>query len=552
MLAQLSIKNYVLIENQTIDFQEGFSVITGETGAGKSIIIGALGLLLGDRAEKDVVMKESTKCIIEGYFDIAKLNTSGFFEKYDLDKENLSIIRREINVNGKSRAFINDTPVNLQVLKAFGILLMDIHSQNQNEQLNSLTYRLNILDSYANHQQLLVDYKNLFFLYLNQLKHLDEFRQSLRAQMNEQEYHQFLFDELDALSVKAGEQIDLEEELNILSHAEEIKSAVYHVASLIDSSDDSLIEKLELGQDGLNKIADYLDLVKSLSIRLRSVTIELKDIGSELSALDHEVNFDQKRLTEVEERLNEIYSLNRKHGKNNSDELITLKEELSEKIYGISELEKQIQLLSKQIESSLNDLKRMANQLHLNRVKAAKKIENLVIELLKELGLPDATIKIKVDKQTELAQYGWDSINFLFSANKGGALTEMKKVASGGEMSRLMLAFKYVMALKKALPSIVFDEVDSGVSGEIADKLARIMEKLGLNLQVISITHLPQVAARAKTHYLVYKENDSIFARSKIKKLNSKQRLHEIAGMLSGAQIEESAIKHAEKLLKFN
>jgi DNA repair protein RecN (Recombination protein N) len=552
MLSHLSIQNYVLIENQSIDFQAGFSVITGETGAGKSIVLGALGLLLGDRADKEVVMQDAKKCIVEGHFDITKLGIDNFFQEHDLDQDDISIIRREVNRNGKSRAFINDTPVTLQVLKSFGILLMDIHSQNQNDQLNSLLYRLNILDSYADHSQLLNDYKKQFVAYTELQNKLEILKKTLREQKNEQEYHQFLFDELDAVSLKEGEQFELEDELKLLSHAEEIKSTVYQVAHLIDSPDDSLIEKLELGQLSLSKIANYLELVHALSERLKSVTIELKDIGGELSTLDDEVNFDQNRLAEVEERLNEIYSLNRKHGKNNSDELIELREELSNKIYGITEIEDQIQSLSAQLQAGLSGLKASADQLHFNRLKSASKIENLVIELLKELGLLNAVVKIQLDKQSELTSHGWDEVRFLFSANKGGTLAEIKKVASGGEMSRLMLAFKYVMALKKALPSIVFDEIDSGVSGEIADKLAGIMEKLGAHLQVISITHLPQVAARAKTHYLVYKENDSIFARSKIMKLNSQQRLHEIAGMLSGAQIEESAIKHAEKLLKFN
>lgn len=552
MLTQLSIKNYVLIENQKIDFQKGFSVITGETGAGKSIILGALGLLLGDRADKDVVMEGATKCIVEGHFDITILNTKRFFKENDLDFEEVSIIRREVNKNGKSRAFINDTPVRLQILKQFGLLLMDIHSQNQNEQLNSSDYRLDIIDAYANHDKMLKNYQVLFNEYNMASEQLEILKTELREQKNEQEYHQFLFDELEALKLNNGEQIDLEEELNLLNHAEEIKSALYQVSSFLSSSDENIIENLEKSQFSLEKVAEYLELAKSLSERINSVVIELKDVSDEISTLENDIQFDQERMNEVEERLNNIYSLNRKHGKNNSDELIELKEELSTKIYGISELEDKITNLENTLDRQLTELKKMADELHQNRKNASSKIENLVIELLKELGLNNASLELQINKNADLSASGWDATKFLFAANKGARLSEMKKVASGGEMSRLMLAFKYVMALKRSLPTIVFDEVDSGVSGEIADKLAIVMEKLGQKIQVVSITHLPQVAARANSHYLVYKENESKFARSKIEKLNSQNRLHEIASMLSGSQIEESAIKHAEKLLRLN
>lgn len=552
MIVKLAIKNYVLIENQVIDFQNGFSVITGETGAGKSIILGALGLLLGERADKEVVMQEATKCIVEGHYDITKLNTKSFFKENDLDFEEVSTIRREVNKNGKSRAFINDTPVTLQVLKQFGLLLMDIHSQNQNEQLNSSDYRLDIIDSYANHDKLLKTYRTIYSKYLVDSNGLEGLKNQLREQKNEQEYHQFLFDELESLKLNQGEQTELEEELNLLNHAEEIKSAVFQVNSYLSSSEENIIEKLESGQYSLEKISSYVEIAKSLSERINSISIELKDIADELSTLDNDIQFDQGRLAEVEERLNDIYTLNRKHGKSHSDELIEFREELSTKIYGISELEEKIQELEDGLVKQLEELKKLADQLHYNRKSASVKIENLVIDLLKELGLQNAIIKVQIDKKQELSNSGWDSTQFLFSANKGVKLSEMKKVASGGEMSRLMLAFKYVMALKKSLPTIVFDEVDSGVSGEIAAKLAAVMEKLGQQIQVISITHLPQVAARASAHYLVYKENESIFARSKIEKLNAQKRLHEIAGMLSGSQIEESAIKHAEKLLRLN
>lgn len=552
MLVQLTIKNYVLIENQKIDFHDGFSVLTGETGAGKSIILGALGLLMGDRADKDVVLGDAAKCVIEGQFDISKLGLSRFFKQQDLDEDETSIIRREVNKNGKSRAFINDTPVTLQVLKSFGMMIMDIHSQNQNAQLNSQLYRLGIIDSYANHDDLLEDYKVKFKEYKTQIEELEQLRVQFRDQKNEQEYHQFLFDELESLNLRVGEQDELEEELNMLSHAEEIKSALFSASQSIYASDENIVDQLEVIHSGLDKMNSYHSELKSLSERLQSLIIELKDIGDETASLDDAFQFDQDRHEVVNNRLNEIFSLNRKHGKSHANELIELHDDLSTKIYGLSHLEDQITKLEKKSGSLYLKLLKKAEKLSENRSVASGKIENLVVELLKDLGMKNAELKIQLDRKEELTNEGFDGNKFLFKANKSGHLSEMKKVASGGELSRLMLSFKYIMALKKSMPTIVFDEVDTGVSGEIADKLAGLMSKLGVNIQVISITHLPQVAARAKYHYLVYKENDSIFTRSKIKELNHQQRLKEIAAMLSGAEIEDSALKHAEKLLKIN
>lgn len=549
MLKYLSISNYVLIENQAIDFQSGFSVLTGETGAGKSIILGALGLLMGDRADKDVVMEDAKKCIIEGHFNISELNLNSFFNLHDIDYEEVSILRREVTKAGKSRAFVNDSPVNLVTLKALGTQLMDIHSQNQNQQLNNSNFRLSIIDAYADHSSLINDYQSLFKEYKQTLQTTMDLKENYQKEINEQEYHQFLFDEIEKLNIFVGEQKEIEDELKILTHAEEIKSALYNSSSNLIYGDDNIIHQLELIYDRLLKVASFQSSIGELESRLSSIIIELKDIGEESSSLDGEFQFDPNRLEFLNERLQEIFTLVRKHRLNNADELILFKEQMSDKIHSVMDLDMQIKQQEELLNQQYNSLQKQANQLSENRKLAVKMIESLVLGHLKELGLSKAELKIELEKLHDLTIDGIDSSKFLFKANSGAKLSEINKVASGGEMSRLMLSFKYVLALKKALPTIVFDEIDSGVSGEIADKLARLMEKLGRQIQVIAISHLPQIASRAEHHYLVYKENESIFTRSKINKLNQKERLNEVAAMLSGSNIGASAIEHAKELL---
>jgi len=549
MLQHLSISNYVLIENQEIDFQSGFSVLTGETGAGKSIILGALGLLMGNRADKEVVLEEGKKCIIEGHFNISQLHLKDLFQKHDLDYEEVSILRREITKAGKSRAFVNDSPVNLTLLKLLGSFLMDIHSQNQNQQLNNSDFRLSIIDAYADHDELLRAYKTDFKKYKEDLNALVQLKSNYQNQINEQEYHQFLFDEIEKLQLVSGEQKDIEEELKVLNHAEEIKSSLFSASSELVSSDDNIIQQLERIQGHLQKVSSYHQPISELENRLQSLIIELKDIGEESSLLDDQFQFDPNRLDLLNDRLQEIFSLIRKHRLNDADDLIHFKEELSEKIHSVLSLDSKISKQEELLNKLAASLMKQAGRLSKNRKSAVQKIEKLVMENLKNLGLAKAELKIDLLNLEELSMDGMDSTKFLFKANSGSKLSEMNKVASGGEMSRLMLSFKYVLALKKALPTIIFDEIDSGVSGEIADKLARLMEKLGHQIQVLAISHLPQIASRAQGHYLVYKENDSIFTRSKIKKLNQQERLKEIAAMLSGSKVGDSAIEHAKELL---
>lgn len=539
----------MLIENQVIDFQSGFSVITGETGAGKSIILGALGLILGDRADTEVVLNKEQKCIVEASFNVETLNLQDFFKTYDLDYDPISIVRREISKAGKSRAFVNDTPVNLNILKNLGVKLMDIHSQNQNHQLNQTDYRMGILDAYANHEPQLEEYKSLFNQYKNGLIELDLLKASYQKQVNEQEYHQYLFDEIEKANIQEGEQKEIEEELQILSHAEEIKSALFQSSNEIINSDQNIVHQLEALLSQVRKIASFQSDIEQLEKRLESVIIELKDIGGEASALEEQFQFDPSRIAFLNDKLETIITLCRKHRLENADELIAFKEELSSRIYTVTHLDSEINKLNEKQEILLNKLKKRALLIRANRINASKKIEKLVLKELKGLGLQEAELKIELLELNDITKSGIDNAKFLFKANKGSHFSEMSKVASGGEISRLMLSFKYTLAMKKSLPSIIFDEIDSGVSGEIADKLARLMNKLGEKSQVISITHLPQIAAKAHHHYLVYKENDSIFTRSKIKKLNQQNRLKEIAAMLSGSVIGDSALNHAEELL---
>ena len=549
MLLQLTIKNYVLIENQSIDFQSGFSVLTGETGAGKSIILGALGLIMGDRADTDVVMDESKKCIVEGQFSVEKLNLKDFFDENDLDYEQSCILRREVTKSGKSRAFVNDTPVNLQVLKELSSQLMDIHSQNQNQQLNSSAYRLDIIDAYADHQILLSTYRSDYKNYQEDVKKLEQLKVEYRSKLNEQEFNQYLFDEIEQVKVSKGEQLDLEEELKILSNAEEIKTALFKTADQINLSEENSLHQFQLIFHHLNKVAPFHERIQNISDRLSSLIIEMKDIGEEAESLMDDFQFDPQRLDWVNERLQQLFSLSRKHGLEKADELLDFQEELSSRIHSLMDMDEQIKQLEIDIKKKYTSLHQQARELRKNRLSAIQQIENLLIKQLIELGMPKAEIQFDLTELPEINKDGIDSNQFLFKANSGSKLTEVKKAASGGELSRLMLSFKYILALRQSIPSIIFDEIDSGVSGEIADKLARVMVSLGEQIQVISISHLPQIAAKAKNHYLVYKQNESIFTRSKIKKLNQQERLNEVAAMLSGAEIGASAIEHAKELL---
>jgi len=549
MLTQLSITNYILIKQLQIEFQLGFSVITGETGAGKSIILGALGLILGERADREVVLENEKKCVIEGQFDISALQLQPFFEQFDLDYENICILRREITAAGKSRAFVNDTPVHLPLLRELGVQLMDVHSQNQNQQLNNALFRLNLVDAYSKHDAVLNAYKSNFLTYQQNIKKLDQLKTDYQLQLNEQEYHQFLLDEIEQLQIQKGEQKELEDELQILNNAEEIKSALYYASYELSGSESNIADRIQTVLDKLKSISSFQTEVENLAQRLESAHIEIKDIAEDVVQLEDHLVFDPSRLEYINDRLESLLNLTRKHHLNDADDLLKKHDTLSEKIHSVLNLDEEIEGLEKEIHAQFKDLNIQAETISAKRKKAAHQIASLVVKNLRELGMEKADFHIDLEKLKELGISGRDKINFLFRANSGSKMAAISKVASGGELSRIMLSLKYALALKKALPAIVFDEIDSGVSGEIADKLADLMRSLGEKMQVISISHLPQIASKAKHHYLVYKENASTFTRSTIKKLDNKERIIEIAAMLSGSNIGNSAIDHAKELL---
>ncbi len=549
MLRQLAISNFVLIEKLQINFESGFSVITGETGAGKSILLGALGLILGNRADREVVMQNEKKCVVEGHFDVKKLNLQAVFNSYDLDYDDICILRREITSAGKSRAFINDTPVKLNVMKDLGLQLIDVHSQNQNHQLNNASFRLRLIDAYSKHSTILDDYRLDYINYRGEEKELLKLKVQFQQQKNEQEYHQFLYDEIENAEIKPGEQKEIEEELQILNHSEEIKSVLYQASEQLVNADNNIVSKIQILLDQMNKISSYQEEIGNITERLQSVFIDLKDIGEEAYNLEQQLIFDTSRLDYLNNRLDFLFGLCRKHSLNNSDELIVFQEALADKLYSLISIEEQIDKLERNQKIQFQKLQKRALLIRGNRKKAALQIQQLVEDHLHDLGMGKAVLNINFIDLDELNDTGKDKIEFLFKANAGSKLGPINKVASGGELSRIMLSFKYILALKQALPTIVFDEIDSGVSGEIADKLAHMMKGLGKRMQVISISHLPQMASKADSHYLVYKENESTFTRSLIKKLSEKERLNEIAAMLSGSNIGHSAIEHAKELL---
>jgi len=549
MLSYLSISNYVLIEKLDIDFQSGFSVITGETGAGKSILLGALGLILGDRADRETVFKGSKKCVIEGHFQVDDLHLEAIFEEYDIDYDSVCILRREVNTAGKSRAFINDTPVKLPVLKDIGAHLIDVHSQNQNQQLNHSQFRLGLLDAYASHDTLMNAYRQNFTAYKQAEQELKLLKEDFLKKQNEKEYHQFLYDEIEKANIQEGEQEELEEELQVLNHVEEIKQHLFVTAQEIVNHEDNMVSRLQSLLDKIRTISSYQKTVQELEDRLDSVAVELQDIGEVAHSLEEQIHFDSSRLEYVNDRINTIFTLVNKHGVEDAEHLLILKQELEAQLFLVLDTEEEIKEKELLLKKQQSDLSTQARQISDHRKKASKKIVKLVVDNLRLLGMPKADLDIAFDELPDLTIHGKDRISLMFKANLGSPMSEISKVASGGELSRIMLSVKYVLALKKAIPTIVFDEIDTGVSGEVSDKLASLMKSLGQRIQVISISHLAQIASKADYHYLVYKENDANFTRSNIKQLTEKERMNEIAAMLSGASVSESAVRHAKELL---
>jgi DNA repair protein RecN (Recombination protein N) len=559
MLQKLSISNYALIDNLGISFDKGLNILTGETGAGKSIILGALSLILGQRAESRYFFNQQKKCVIEGSFMIDGFHLKPFFEDNDLDYETETVLRREISADGKSRAFVNDTPVNLTILKALGEKLIDIHSQHATLEINDPDFQLLVIDSVAKHDGLLNDYRAKFRAYKKSISHLQQLITDSDKAKADLDYYQFQFDELEKANLSADEQEHLEQELFTLNNAEEIKRNLLGAYYLMNEGETSALLQLREAGHQLSSLEKFNPEITELYQRLNSTIIELKDIAAEIEIIEQQTNTNEARAVEVNDRLSIIYNLQKKHRINTNAELLALQDDLSNKIQQAIFGDEAIEKLQKQITADKRELEQLAGKLSENRTKIIPAIEKQVSDTLAEMGMANSNLKIEALQLTNTAGHnsplgglgasGIDHIRFLFSANKGHALAEMSKVASGGELSRLMLSIKSLVAQNTALPTIIFDEIDTGVSGEVANKVGQIMEKLSDNLQVITITHLPQIASKGSSHYFVYKDDEGATTYTRIKQLDEKERILEIAKMLSGDKPGESALQNARELL---
>ncbi len=552
MITSLHIKNYALISDLEITFEKGFTIITGETGAGKSILLGALNLIAGQRADTAVLLNKENKCIVEAEFDISNLNLKAFFEENDLDFTKKSIIRREINSNGKTRAFVNDTPVNLGLLKELSQYLIDIHSQHQSLEINEKASQLNNLDIVAKLESAVDEYKLDFDQYKEEQKKLlekIEYENQLRKDFD---YFQFQWQEIDDLNLKKDEIKALKAELAIITHAEEIKLNLSKANNIMAEEEGNTIAQLNESKNAIASIARYDSDLNELQKRLQSSIIELKDIAQEIDIKLEQVNFDPDRLNFLNERISSAERLMRKHQVNDETALYELKLSFETKIAGVDNVADEIEKLKIKIQEIENNLTEKAALLSKQRSGKIPSFEKEVTSILQQLGMPNTQFKIQLNKLNHFTYKGCDEVIFLFSANKGVAPSALQKVASGGELSRIMLAIKSLIAKEKTLPSILFDEIDTGVSGDVAAKMALILKDLANHLQVISITHLPQIASKGNQHWYVYKNNDKDITSSHIKILNQEERVHEIAKMLSSEKMSAAAISNAKELLGFS
>ncbi|MCX6305553.1 MAG: DNA repair protein RecN [Bacteroidetes bacterium] len=549
MLLKLSIKNYILIHDLEIDFSEGFSVITGETGAGKSILLGALSLILGQRADSGILLDKSKKCIIEGQFLIRDYHLEGFFVTHDLDFEDTIILRREINQNGKSRAFINDSPVNLILLKELGDKLVNVHSQNSIITLNDSNFQLAVIDSYAGIQAEVSAYRSEF-VRLNDLKaQLVEIEEKEAKAAGERDYFQFLLDELSLAQLTPGELQEIEEKLELLTHAGEIKNSLYRANQMISGSEENILALLSEAGHALNSVERYKPELKILSERITTNYIDLKDISNELNILEELVFVDPPAIELLTQRLDHLYRLMKKHQVSTVEQLISIKQEIEKRVSDEMGLEEQIIALRKEINTKEADLLLEAGLISGKRQKIVSGFEKEVVGILVKLGIAMARFHIELLKSGSMSKDGIDKVKFLFSANKGIDLKDLSNAASGGELSRLMLAIKSMISQKNLLPTIIFDEIDNGVSGEIAGKVGSILKRMGGNMQVVAITHLPQIAAKGDRHYWVYKSENKQTTTTFIKQLSARERIGEIAKMLSNETITDAAFNTANELL---
>lgn len=550
MLRSLYIQNYALIEKLDISFGAGFSVITGETGAGKSIILGAIGLLLGQRAEVKAIRQGASKCVIEARFDISAYGMEPFFEDNELEYEEECILRREVYASGKSRAFINDTPASLVQMKELGEQLIDVHSQHQNLLLNKEGFQLNVLDILSHNDEQLSAYQSLYREWKQAQQELADLIARAEQNKADEDYIRFQLEQLEEANLSAGEQEELEQETDVLSHAEEIKAGLFRVGQLLTSDEGGLLAGLKESLNTMLGLQKVYSPATELAERLESTYIELKDVSQEVSSQEEDVEFNPDRLEEVNDRLNLIYTLQQKHRATTVEELLTLAEEYAAKLAAITSYDERIGELTTLCDTLYNKVRKQAAVLTKARTGAAREVEKQMASRLVPLGMPNVRFQVEMGIRKEPGVHGEDTVNFLFSANKNGSLQNISSVASGGEIARVMLSIKAMIAGAVKLPTIVFDEIDTGVSGEIADRMADIMQEMGeQDRQVISITHLPQIAARGCAHYKVYKQDNETETNSHIRRLADEERVEEIAHMLSGATLTEAALNNAKALL---
>ena len=549
MLTSLSIKNFALIEKLQIDFSENFSIITGETGAGKSILLGALGLVLGKRADLSSLKNKEEKCVIEAQFEISRYGLQSFFDSNDLDYENETIIRREILPSGKSRAFVNDSPVNLQELQELGQFLIDIHSQHQTQELSEENFQFDIIDSIGNNQKLLSEYALVLKKYKSLKTNLSGLKSKLAEASKEQDYNSFLLEELLSAKLRSGEQEELEAIYEQLNNVEFIKENLNKSLSVSEEEQFGVLNNLKEIKASLQKIAGFSPEYNALLERINSVSIEFDDIVSEMNQIGEGLTNDPEQLELANQKLQVIYNLQKKHQVSTIDELLVIQEDLDNKVISVDSLQNEIENIEAEIISSETELDKFALSIRENRSEAIPILVQKLVSILDLLGMPNVRFKIEIKPSESYHNNGKDDLDFLFAANKGSDFGLLKKTASGGEMSRIMLAVKSILSQYQKLPTIIFDEIDTGVSGEIADKMGEIMKEMSQTMQVFAITHLPQIAAKGKAHFKVFKSTVGEFTNSELKLLSVDERIIEIAQMLSGKDISDSAINHAKALL---
>ena len=550
MLTQLYIKNFTLIDELNVDFHPGFSVITGETGAGKSIILGALGLLLGNRADVKTIKEGTQRCIVEGHFDITRYALEQFFFENDIDFVGEDcILRREVNSNGKSRAFINDTPVGLNLMKELGEQLIDIHSQHQNLLLQKQDFQLSVVDIIAKNQSLLTQCKKEYAEYNDSKSKLQRAKQSIEESKTNIDFIRFQYNELAALNLQVGEEESLEQQSKTMQHSEDIKSSLYEVDSNLSDESTGIITRLYRSLSAIKSIAEVLPQAEDITERLDNTYIELKDISSEVSDMLENIEYDPQELERINNRLDAIYTLQQKHHVNSVEELVRLQEDYKATLDNVENSDVALEELENSMKESLTKVSKTTDELTKKRKASIKTIVSDIAERLKALALPNVSFNIDIKKK-EISSNGCDDVEFLFSANPGTPLRPISEIASGGEIARVMLSLKAMLSGAVKLPTIIFDEIDTGVSGRIAEQMAVIMKEMGhSDRQVISITHLPQIAAQGSNHYKVYKEQDNNETHSHLTHLTDDERIQEIAQMLSGSNVTEAAINNAKELL---